>query len=309
MAASSTWVETRRPLAISQENECHASEAHQPRHRPEQRQSPHRNSSRGLHNKGIRGPPSAWFGPPGLTPLGPKTAGFISPQTYGGFWIFALTKTSTQIAGAVIQRTHPLTEYDAKQATVSIPLMRRRRITLVSVVGTVVLAALVTSFFALPFRTPFFGTGHAVNPVTSTQQLGWGISGHPSTKSARYFFRVQNVSDSSVEIRDLGASVLNLRLVKPPNWSTPVVIAPGKSVPVAVVYRATSCRVMANVSSPMRMQVRSGDSSWRTIGITLAAVDGPGKWERSVLNAACRERVVVHGGFQAVRPSSLRKWL
>lgn len=135
-----------------------------------------------------------------------------------------------------------------------------------------------------------------MNPVISTQRMGWEITGHPSTKTARYFFRVQNISKFSIEIRDLGSNVLNLQLVKPPRWSTPVSIAPGKSVPVAVVYRATSCRVMPNVATPMRLQVRSDISSWHSIEIKLTALNGTGRWERSVLNAACNVVSVVHGG-------------
>jgi hypothetical protein len=200
------------------------------------------------------------------------------------------------VCRVVIKRTHP-TESNLKKGTVSIRLVRRLGIILTSIIRTVSLASLFTSFLLLTFQTPSFSSNRTVNPVISTQRMGFGITGHPKMKTARYFFRVQNIGKFSIEIRDLGANVLNLQLVKPPRWSTPVLIAPGKSVPVAVVYRATSCRVMPNVSTPMQLQVRSGISSWHSIGIKLTAVNGPGRWERSVLNAACHVVAVVHGGF------------
>lgn len=157
-------------------------------------------------------------------------------------------------------------------------------------------AFLLTSFLLLSHPMSSFGSSGTMNPVNSTQRLGWGIAGYPSVKKARYSFRVQNVSKIPVEIRDLGLDVLNLRLVKPVKWSIPVLIAPGKSVPPTVVYRAISCRAVPNVSTPMLLQVRSGISTWHSVGIKLTAVDGPGRWERSVLNAACHLVAVVHGG-------------
>ena len=143
-------------------------------------------------------------------------------------------------------------------------------------------------------QTPSFGNSRAANPVVSTQNLGWGIDGHPSTRTAKYSFRIQNISDHTVAIRDLGADVQNLHLIKFSTWSTSVSVAPGKSVPVSVVYRVTSCRVMPNSSAPMRLQIKSRFSSWRSIGIRLTAVNGRGHWSRSVLEAACDVRTVVH---------------
>lgn len=145
------------------------------------------------------------------------------------------------------------------------------------------------------FQTPSYGNSRAANAVVSTQNLGWGIDGHPSTRTAKYSFRVQNISSHPVSIRELGVNVQNLHLIKPSTWSTSVSIAPGKSVPVTVVYKATSCRAMPNISAPMRLQIKIGASSWRSIGIRLTAVNGPGHWARSVLEAACDVRTVVHG--------------
>lgn len=179
---------------------------------------------------------------------------------------------------------------------ISIRHVRRLELVVECWIRFVSVALLLTSFLLLTHPTPSFGSNRTVNPVNSTQRLGWGIAGYPSVKTARYSFRVQNISKIPVEIRDLGMNVLNLRLVKPPRWSIPVLIAPGKSVPVTVVYQAISCRAVPNVSTPMLLQVRSGISTWHSVGIKLTAVNGPGKWERSVLNAACRVVAVVHGG-------------
>jgi hypothetical protein len=130
------------------------------------------------------------------------------------------------------------------------------------------------------------------NPVVIW--IGWGITGHPHQKMARYFFRIKNVTVSNVEIRQLGENLPQMHLMKPATWSTPESIAPGASIPVAVVYKVANCLDAPVIHVPMRLEERSGSGSWQSLGVKITASDGPKNWSRSVFDAACTLRTVVH---------------
>jgi hypothetical protein len=158
--------------------------------------------------------------------------------------------------------------------------------------------ALLCVTFVVPLfvcQTTALGANDSKSAVTLTPAFSSGINAHPKSKSAIISFRIQNDNKVSLEIRDLGANVQNLILVRPTNWSAPLTIAPGESVPVKVTYKASNCRKVPNTSLPMHVQMRTSNSAWRSAGIRLTAVNGPGRWERSVLSAACVVRVRVHG--------------